>query len=532
MIVFFFVLVGVGLSIVAAAQDQSLIQRAQTPVLSACPAGARIFGTPAILNSVECTIADATGAPIRGYYVCSNGYVYVPANPTLGTPGLCLDPNTVPACPTGVISVENGTPNSYRCSSQNLVISACSQGYYPDNINDGVVRCVSQSASCRVDQCYWGDTGTGVFCRESNAVLGCAVGGCTAGQQLKCSNGKLSCETNVSACPVTSATPVALANNCPSGVCVYKDPASSASYACGMAGLMPGNGSCSNINNTCCVTSTYVAKCSWDASKPENICTRDGVNRLYVGGKPTRPACCGGLTENGQGTCECKTVTATPVSTSPLTPTTTPKPTPQLSSTCSAVAFVDGFNDTNLSTKFRVLGSGSVRSGVRISSANAPVNNALELSIQPTNVSQSISAVGIETVQLVQGVFSYKLNLHKFLTSGQPFTFMADNGKATYGVRIENGGNKETYKLTSEQRTTGTNLVSGQQTYYLSASTRPVLFIERTGGGTIRVGYTVGAASPVVMQTFTAISGDFKAKLTLAGPTSTVTLDRFTSSCL
>lgn len=546
MIVFFFVLVGVGLSIVAASQNQSLIQRAQTPVLSACPAGARIFGTPAIMNSVECTIADSTGTPIPGYYVCSNGFVYVPANPTLGTPGLCLNPSTVPACPTGVISVENGTPNSYRCSSQNLVISTCSQGYYPDNINDGVVLCVSQSASCRVDQCYWGDTGSGVFCRESNTVLGCAVGGCVAGQQLKCSNGKLSCETNLSACPITSATPIPISNNCPAGVCVYKAPASSASYACGVAGMMPGSGTCAQADNTCCVTSTYVAKCTWDASKPEDVCTRDGVNRLYVSGKPTRPACCGGLTENGQGTCECKIVTPTayptplptsipvqtPKPTTVVVPTSTPKPSPKLTYSCDSLGFSDTFDTFALAKQYTVFGSGIITSGQQYSSSTSSTNRVLDMSIPLSYATKYSGQVGIVTTQAVQGPFRYSVDVLKFSSSGKPFTFSVDNGKTRYGIRTNILPGTGTYRLTSEQRMVDTDQIISQQAYTLEAKMKPSLFIERTVAGTIRVGYLRSPSQSVVMQTFSSISGDFKGRLSLGGPTTKIYLDNFKLSCL
>lgn len=543
MIVFFLVLVGVGLSIFATAQNQSLIQRAQESSKPACPPNQVFFPIPGLSNSMECTL---NGTP--GYFICNPGFVYVPPNG--GSLPSCIQApaqSEVQVCPSGVQNVTAGAQNSTNCLLSGILTAYCNYGYIPraNTVLGGPSTCVP--SSCTMDKCVWGANQDGSpICKDSGTVLGCNIGGCKSGQQLLCSNGSFTCVNNSSACPV--ATPIATptSNNCPAGVCVYKDPASSASYACGMAGLMPGTGTCSNSNNTCCVTSTYVAKCSWDASKTESVCTRDGVNRQYVNGAPTRPVCCAGLTENGQGTCECKVVTSTPLPTpvptsipvqtpkptSVVIPTSSPKPTPKLTNACDSLGFSDTFDSFALAKQYTVFGSGIVISGQLYTSSNSTPNRVLDMSIPLSYASQYSGQVGIVTTQAVQGTFRYAVDVLKFSTTGKPFTFSVENGKTSYGIRTDVLPGTGTYRLTSEQRTIDTNQIVSQQSYALSVKGKLNLMIERTVAGTIRLGYSVDSSLPVMMQTFSSASGDFKGRLLLAGPTTKIYLDNFTLSCL
>ncbi len=544
MIVFIFVLFGVGLSIVAAAQNQSLLQRAQLASLQPCPAGQIFFPIAGITNTTECLL---NGTP--GYFICNSGYAYVP--PNSGSMPSCVSTQSssgVPACPAGTQNVSAGAQNSTNCLLSGLLTAYCNNGYIPraNSTLGGPSTCVP--ASCTADKCVWGSNADGnPICKDSGTILGCNIGGCSAGQQLKCSNGKFICEQNLSACPLTAVpTPTPNVDRCGGGICVYKDANSSASYACGMAGLMPGSGSCSNASNTCCVTSTYVAKCTWDASKPESVCTRDGVNRLYVSGKPTRPACCGGLTENGQGTCECKIVTPTayptpiptivpvqtPKPTAMIVPTSTPKPSPKLTFSCDSLGFSDTFDTFALAKQYTVFGSGIITSGQLFPSSTSSTNRVLDMSIPLSYATQYSGQVGIVTTQAVQGPFRYSVDILKFSSSGKPFTFSVDNGKTRYGIRTITLPGTGTYRLTSEERVVDTDQIISQQTYSLEAKMKPSLFIERTVAGTVRVGYMRSPSQPVVMQTFSPISGDFKGRLSLGGPTTKIYLDDFKLSCL
>lgn len=284
-------------------QDQSLIQRATSETCDP-GTGAITANNYRIDAEIQCT----TSCGPTGGKICKLD----------GTFGGCITSThacgsipTVGECTTSQDCENLGYGSGVSCSSENRCVGASGRYF----IGCGVGETVTNANAC--ENCYRYPDGSVDCFREPTS--------CGA---------KTSCQEVVATTPPTSYS-------CPAPAsCVGPNtPNGQPGQNCGSWGMVDGGGTCSS-GGFCCKPNTYVDRCDWNHGGAGTTCTGDGVNRQYNNGVPTRPACCGGLVEDGYGTCGCApatpvptpvptpTPTPTPTATPVLTPTPTPTPTP------------------------------------------------------------------------------------------------------------------------------------------------------------------------------------------------------------
>ncbi|MBP9700055.1 hypothetical protein KBD71_02115 [Candidatus Woesebacteria bacterium] len=287
-------MVGSVAAVILQRQDQSLIQRATS---ESCDPGTGSLA-PAGWYRIDAEIQCDSSCGVTGGKICK----------TDGTYSSCI--NNTHAC--GSIPGTNECNISETDSCQKL-------GY-------------AQGVTCQLE-------GNGTKCKGTGDrfFVGCGTGN-TVTNSSACDNcyrypdGNVQCFREPTSCGAKSSCQTIVATtppttySCPAPAsCVGPNtPNGQLGQNCGSWGMVDGGGTCSS-GGFCCKPNTYVDRCDWNHGGAGTTCTGDGVNRQYNNGVPTRPACCGGLVEDGYGTCGC--APATPVPTPVPTPTPTPTPT-------------------------------------------------------------------------------------------------------------------------------------------------------------------------------------------------------------